>query len=1816
MSTTTPKLSLPRAESADYFNLSNYDALIDAIDTNAVGKAEKGVASGIPTLDVNALIPLSQIPATLTGKDADTVDGKHATDLVQFVNGAVPVGTPINLTNILNIFSNRIKGFGTNNNSLMIAANGGTVSIRPVSDSSTTGEMIISSTGATLGGNTVWTSGNQGPTSGMNADLLDGQHGSYYATATHNHDGTYVRITGDTLTGSLKSTTANPFISKLSTYKSAAFTHLSGNQLALQFSTTADQEDWNTSSQFVFDANGNFTVPAQIAATSGSISGNMAAVSFTEGGTALSSKYALSARKVTAGSGLTGGGDLTADRTVSVSFAGTGSASTVSRSDHTHTLSAVTDVTVTTPATNDLLIYSTATGKWANSSLSNAGIAPLSHVGSGGSAHAVVTTSVNGFMAATDKSKLDGIENNANNYTHPSGDGYSHVPATGTTNNTKVLKAGSTANSAAWGQVLFSEIGSKPTTLSGYGITDATPSSHIGSGGSAHAQATQSVDGFMSASDKQKLDGIAANASAPQNTFTYIAVGASNIIASTTGDTLTFAAGSNITLTPDTTNKKVTIGVTSPNGFASVVAGGTTLSASSPTSSLTLANGTGISITGSGTTATIGVSMDDTLHGSRGGGSLHSAVTTSTNGFMISTDKAKLDTFVITSPASGNILRHNGTNWVNTTLSASDIPSLDWSKISSGKPTTLSGYGITDAVNSSSATTTATANKLLYLDANAKLPANITGNADGNAATATKLATARAIGHSGDVTGSASFDGTADVTIAMTLANSGVTAGTYKSVTVDSKGRVTAGTNPTTLSGYGITDAVASSTIVTTATANKVLQLDANSKLPASITGNADGNAATASKWATARTISLAGDASGSVSLDGSANATLTLTNNYKSLSSLTDTTITSPGTGNFLRYNGTSWLNTALVAGDIPSLDWSKITTGKPTTLSGYGITDGINTSAAVTTATANKLLYLDASGNLPASVTGNAATATKLQTGRTITLTGDTTASAVTFDGSANISIATTLANSGVTAGTYRSVTVNAKGLVTGGTNPTTISGYGITDAYTKSEINTVRNETIDNFVSTGLTTTASTTTNLMVTVAAGTVYVGGVRYTPVSTNLTLTASTTQYIYVNTSGVITASSTAPTGDYADLATVIVPASGLIPAGNVTDTRDIVTNTRGKMSYDLYNDSGTYAFYVNSRGAGNGVQIKNSGTSNAFVVTDGDTSKDNFLIDGSGNVKLENAADFYIYSDAGTTQKFLVDGATGDTNISGKLTVTGTITGSLTGNASTASKWATARTITLGGDVSGSVSLDGSANVTLTVTDTYKSITSLTDTTITSAASGNFLRYNGTAWVNTALVAADIPSLDWSKITTGKPTTVSGYGITDAVTTARTVSTSTGLTGGGALSGNLTLSFDTTWGDARYANVTGQTFTGNITAPVLISSVATGTAPFTVTSTTKVTNLNADMVDGYSFNQSLQTTNSVTFAGLTVNGTASFYNSATMNAQGTATSSANYNSELMQFKSSYWNGTAAATYSRSVYLSSAGNIGFTNTAGSTNAYITDAGDYYGNTFHSTVATGTAPLTVASTTLVTNLNADLLDGQSGSYYTNQNAFSNIVVGSSTIAADTATDSLTLVATAPITITADTTNDKVTFDIANATASADGAMSAADKSKLDGIAAGADAIPAGAITMFAGGSLPSGWLWCQGQAVSRTTYSALYSAIGTTYGTGDGSTTFNLPNMGGRVPVGTDVNQTEFSSLGKTGGEKTHTLSTTEMPSHSHNIKFGGASMSMGSGSTGDYLLTGWTTGGGVTQVTEDAAGGGGAHNNLQPYISFNFMIKY
>lgn len=96
------------------------------------------------------------------------------------------------------------------------------------------------------------------------------------------------------------------------------------------------------------------------------------------------------------------------------------------------------------------------------------------------------------------------------------------------------------------------------------------------------------------------------------------------------------------------------------------------------------------------------------------------------------------------------------------------------------------------------------------------------------------------------------------------------------------------------------------------------------------------------------------------------------------------------------------------------------------------------------------------------------------------------------------------------------------------------------------------------------------------------------------------------------------------------------------------------------------------------------------------------------------------------------------------------------------------------------------------------------------------------------------------------------------------------------------------------------------------------------------------------------------------------------------------------------------------------------------------------------------------------------------------------------------------------------------------------------------------------IPVGALTPYAGGAAPPGWLLCDGSEVSRADYVALFKVIGTTYGNGDGSTTFNLPDLRGRTTVGSGSGDgLSPRALGETFGAESHILASAEIPSHIH-----------------------------------------------------------
>lgn len=163
--------------------------------------------------------------------------------------------------------------------------------------------------------------------------------------------------------------------------------------------------------------------------------------------------------------------------------------------------------------------------------------------------------------------------------------------------------------------------------------------------------------------------------------------------------------------------------------------------------------------------------------------------------------------------------------------------------------------------------------------------------------------------------------------------------------------------------------------------------------------------------------------------------------------------------------------------------------------------------------------------------------------------------------------------------------------------------------------------------------------------------------------------------------------------------------------------------------------------------------------------------------------------------------------------------------------------------------------------------------------------------------------------------------------------------------------------------------------------------------------------------------------------------------------------------------------------------------------------------------------------------------------------------------------------------------------------------------------IDDIAnAGGKSCPIGTIIPYSASTIPDGYLECDGSAVSRTTYADLFAVIGTTYGTGDGSTTFNLPNLKGKVAVGQNTSDTSFDVLGETGGEKSHKLTVSEMPKHQHRIS---CQRGTPGNSSWDYGQpgNGWNASAWNPNPTEPI-GGDGYHNNLQPYIVVKYIIKF
>lgn len=178
---------------------------------------------------------------------------------------------------------------------------------------------------------------------------------------------------------------------------------------------------------------------------------------------------------------------------------------------------------------------------------------------------------------------------------------------------------------------------------------------------------------------------------------------------------------------------------------------------------------------------------------------------------------------------------------------------------------------------------------------------------------------------------------------------------------------------------------------------------------------------------------------------------------------------------------------------------------------------------------------------------------------------------------------------------------------------------------------------------------------------------------------------------------------------------------------------------------------------------------------------------------------------------------------------------------------------------------------------------------------------------------------------------------------------------------------------------------------------------------------------------------------------------------------------------------------------------------------------------------------------------------------------------------------------------------------------------------------------------GIIVAYGGSTAPTGWLMCYGQEVSRTTYATLYTIMGTTYGSGNGSTTFNLPDLRGRAAIGPDNmgggaagRVVAATSAGYSGGVESvnlththttgdHTLTLTEIPSHSHSFT---TDVYPSVTNLGPYSLGGGYLGNNLTTGNTSSVGGGAAHNHgptgsalsvteiMNPYLAVNYIVKY
>lgn len=656
-----------------------------------------------------------------------------------------------------------------------------------------------------------------------------------------------------------------------------------------------------------------------------------------------------------------------------------------------------------------------------------------------------------------------------------------------------------------------------------------------------------------------------------------------------------------------------------------------------------------------------------------------------------------------------------------------------------------------------------------------------TGDLTGNADTATALETARTLSISGDASGSVSFDGSANADIAMTIAAGAVENSMLANDGISLK---LAGVSQEDINlGDDLNFAGTSNEVdVAYASASNTLTFS----LPSTINAATSGNAATASAWQSARTITLGGDLGGSVSIDGSADATLTAT---IQAGSVDNAMLANDGFG--LKLDGSAQEDINL--GD--SLDF----------VSGQDIDLSYNAST--------NALTVALESEIDSDTTGNAATASAWASARTLSLSGDLGGS-VSIDGSANATLNATiqsssvensmLANSGITiqddnaqagsialGGSLRFSEVanettvdfdSSNGIVTIGL-PSTITAAVSGNASTASALQTARTLSLTGDVTGSGSFDGSGDLAISTTLAGGTALTfadGGGTSESLDLGSTVTfAGTSNEVDVS---YATASNTftigLPSSINADTTGNAATASALETARTIALSGDVT----GSGSFD-----GSGNLTISSTLAGGTALTFTDGT-NSEALSLGSTLE----IGGTSN-EVEVA-----YSTA--SNKFTV-GLPDDVTIAGDLNVSGTITGTVNANSSTATKWATARTITLAGDLGGSVSIDGSADVTLTSTIQAGSVENSMlandgiSITVDGATAedinlGDSLDFNGTANQVAIAYSAAANDLTFSLPSTINVDTSGNAATATALATSRTLSVSGDATGSASFDG------------------------------------------------------------------------------------------------------------------------------------------------------------------------------------------------------------------------------------------------------------------------------------------------------------------------------------------------------------------------------------------------------------------------------------------